>query len=205
MDKKAKINYLILGIGVGIILSSTIYSFFPKIRSVELNNDEIIQKARELGMVTLTESLNTGNYSETEMNEEELNETGVNEEEIIENESEDIIEEETLEEENTVKPKEAVVEATKDKADKAVDGEITNEEISENVDGDYVSIYVEKGDSSYTISRKLFEAGLIDDYKGFIDYVKDNNSEGILLYGRYDIRKSSTYEEILKMLITRRK
>lgn len=58
MEKKAKIIYLTLGIGIGIVITSTLYSFYPVTKFVEISDDIIIERARELGMVTLKESLN---------------------------------------------------------------------------------------------------------------------------------------------------
>lgn len=59
MTKISKITYLVLGLGIGIIISSTFYSFYPRIKQVELSDDIIIQRAIELGMVSLKESINT--------------------------------------------------------------------------------------------------------------------------------------------------
>lgn len=59
MEKRTKITYLILGIGIGIVITSTIYSFFPLVKFVELSDDIIISRAKELGMVSLKESIET--------------------------------------------------------------------------------------------------------------------------------------------------
>lgn len=68
MGKKAKIIYLILGIGIGFVISSTFYSFFPVTKYVELNDDIIIERARELGMVPLKESIDLENMEANEEN-----------------------------------------------------------------------------------------------------------------------------------------
>lgn len=96
MDKKFKITYLLLGIGIGIILASTLYSFFPKIEYVNLSDDIIIEKARELGMVSLKESIELENIDE--LNEEdtveviENNSTGEYTETDVKNETKEGIE-----------------------------------------------------------------------------------------------------------------
>lgn len=64
MNEKIKITYLLLGIGIGIILASTLYSFYPKIEYRDLSDDIIIEKARKLGMVGIKESIDVGNYKD---------------------------------------------------------------------------------------------------------------------------------------------
>lgn len=57
MRKKIKISYLLLGIGVGIIITGIIYSAFPKVEYVDLNDEMIIEKAKDLGMTNIKDSL----------------------------------------------------------------------------------------------------------------------------------------------------
>lgn len=64
MDKKIKITYLFLGVGIGIIIASTLYSFYPKIEYMDLTDDIIMERARGLGMVGLKESIDVINMEE---------------------------------------------------------------------------------------------------------------------------------------------
>lgn len=57
MKINIKIKYLILGLGIGIILSSTLYSIFPEVKYTSLDDGAIIERAKELGMVNLKESI----------------------------------------------------------------------------------------------------------------------------------------------------
>lgn len=57
MEKKIKLTYLLLGLGIGILFTSTLYSIFPNIEYIELDDDIIIEKARDLGMVSLKDSI----------------------------------------------------------------------------------------------------------------------------------------------------
>lgn len=54
---KNKLIYLILGIGIGIILTNIVYSLYPKVEYVDLSDDKIIERAMDLGMVKLKESI----------------------------------------------------------------------------------------------------------------------------------------------------
>ncbi len=63
MKKRTKLAYLVLGIGIGIIVSSTLYSILPNVKYIELSDDIIRKKAIELGMINLKESINLDNSS----------------------------------------------------------------------------------------------------------------------------------------------
>lgn len=85
MIKKAKTTYLILGLGIGIIISSTFYSFFPQIEKVDLSDAIIIERAIELGMVNIKESINIEKIEENvEKETKEIMETK-NEDQAIQN------------------------------------------------------------------------------------------------------------------------
>lgn len=74
MNKKVKLAYLFLGIGIGIIFVNALYSFYPQIKYMDLGDDVIIERARELGMVNLKESIDMENPKEELIEEEEKKE-----------------------------------------------------------------------------------------------------------------------------------
>lgn len=57
MKDKINVFYIILGIGIGIIVTSLIFILKPKIKYVDYSDDEIIKKAKELGMVSVKEKI----------------------------------------------------------------------------------------------------------------------------------------------------
>jgi cell division protein YceG involved in septum cleavage len=62
-----------LGIGIGIILTSFVFVLKPQIQYKEYTNEEIINKAKELGMVSFKENINTDYTKEVvEDNNEEI-------------------------------------------------------------------------------------------------------------------------------------
>lgn len=71
MSNKYKILFLILGIGIGIILTNMIYYVNPVIEYVECSEEDIISKAKDLGMVFVKNNI------ETNSNKEELNKAEV--------------------------------------------------------------------------------------------------------------------------------
>ncbi|WP_416198145.1 MAG: YceG-like family protein [Sporanaerobacter sp.] len=73
MKGKLNIVYMTLGIGIGIILTSFVFVLKPQIQYKEYTNEEIINKAKELGMVSFKENINTDYTKEVvEDNNEEI-------------------------------------------------------------------------------------------------------------------------------------
>lgn len=66
-----------------------------------------------------------------------------------------------------------------------------------------VRIEISGGQYSDTVSRKLQEAGLVDNAKAFNDYLVQKNYDNSILPGVYEIPKGSTYEEIAVLLTTK--
>lgn len=61
--------YILLGVGIGIIVTSLFFFLKPNVKYKEYTNEEIIEKATELGMVTIKESLNTNRKENIEKEE----------------------------------------------------------------------------------------------------------------------------------------
>ncbi len=83
MKGKNKIVYLILGIGIGIIVTNILNSAYPKIEYVELSEEKIIKEASELGMVKIKENIDT-KKTKIEKKNEENKDIEINEEDPVE-------------------------------------------------------------------------------------------------------------------------
>lgn len=59
MSNKYRFLFLLLGIGIGIILTSFVYYINPFYEYKEYTDDEIVEKAKELGMVFVTSNIST--------------------------------------------------------------------------------------------------------------------------------------------------
>lgn len=97
--KNIKNIYLILGLGIGIILSNVLYSMFPQVRYVDLSDSDIIERAEELGYVSLKEKINLKENKEElkksveiPLEEDQIKEIDKKTEEIIEEKKDRIIE-----------------------------------------------------------------------------------------------------------------
>lgn len=56
MDKKS-ILLLVLGLGIGLLISSIFYNIYPKIEYKPITDQEIIERSKTLGMVSLKETI----------------------------------------------------------------------------------------------------------------------------------------------------
>lgn len=81
MGRKIKLSYILLGLGIGIILTNFIYYISPRIEYRDLSDDEIIEKAKDLGMVFVKDAIQVDKVEDDykddyidESNEEELEE-----------------------------------------------------------------------------------------------------------------------------------
>lgn len=74
MNKRIKLAYLTLGIGIGMIFTNILYSFNPNIKYLDLEDEAIIEKAKELGMVNLKESIEVENIKEDPIEEKKEDE-----------------------------------------------------------------------------------------------------------------------------------
>lgn len=67
-------------------------------------------------------------------------------------------------------------------------------------DAESVTIVIVRGDSSYTVSRRLVEAGLIEDARGFDTYLVDNGYSKTIRTGTHKIPLGATWEEIARII-----
>ena len=67
----------------------------------------------------------------------------------------------------------------------------------------YVSIQIIKGDSSVSVSRRMYEAGLVESAVEFDDYLCQNGYDKVISVGNYNIAYGMSFEEMAK-IITRR-
>ena len=65
---------------------------------------------------------------------------------------------------------------------------------------DTVTILIVRGDSSYTVSRRLEEAGLIENARDYDTYLVDNGYSKTIRTGTYKIPVNATWEEIAKII-----
>lgn len=91
MLNKYRMPFLLLGIGIGIILTNTIYKFNPTIEYREASEEEIIEQATDLGMVFIKENIEISSKNEEDNKkikvkdeEKEVKKKGIEKQIIIE-------------------------------------------------------------------------------------------------------------------------
>lgn len=184
-----KLKYYMRGLGIGIILTTSLFviSGYEK----KLSKEEIIELAKEYGMVEAENQVDP-----------------------LEQVLGDIIP--TTEPEPTIEPTpeptvEPTVELTTEPTpEPTVDStpEPTSEPTMEptqaptetSEEAGSVTFTIEKGMSSDTVSKLLYEVGLIDDAKKFNDYVIRAGKSKVIRTGKYTIKKDVSYDEIIKLI-----
>lgn len=73
----------------------------------------------------------------------------------------------------------------------------TDEPVAER---ETVTIVIVRGDSSYTVSRRLQEAGIIDDAGAYDTYLVDNGYSKTIRTGTYRIPVDASWEEIAQII-----
>lgn len=175
-----KHKYFFRGMGTALIIISSIFYFITinntkdVTKNTKLSDDEIIIRAKELGMV-----------SKDEIDKEEI----VKEKVIKEN----------LSDEDIIKRAKLLgmefIEASNESENEE------NIETSKNVENiESVKVKISYGMSSDDIANLLYEEGIVDDAQKLDKYLIRNRYDGKLKTGNYIFDKNSTYEEIMKKI-----
>ena len=215
------LKYYLRGLGVGIVVTSLILGIGLGSRKETLSNEEIKERARELGMVE--ESITVAEAAaqkEEEAQEAEVTVAPVPEENA-ESDAEPIV---NAEPEVSGEPavstgaapeaseKPNVSAASEPAASTAAEAGATPEAgvkpVADEAEEDngtapekeIVDITINPGEGSYVISQKLEQSGLIDDAAEYDAYLCDNGYHTKLRAGVHKIPMGSTREEIAKLL-----
>lgn len=188
-----KLKYYLRGLAVGVILTTIILSIANS-GNKPLTDTEIRKRALELGMVE------GGSVKLTDMVEsnEESNES-YNTSIAVESKEESGSEGKTADSASTtgleVSSENESESASQTTSTEASDGAETPSEPPASI-----TITIKSGDSSYTVSKALASAGLVEDAVEFDNYLCDNGYSRTIRTGTYEITSDMTYEEIAKKI-----
>lgn len=174
-----KLKYYMRGIGIGVIFATlllTISFYFGStgISSKEMTDEEIIEKATELGMVMPEDdSEEQENQEEATEEPEDANSEAQSTEEI----AEESTEESEVENEPVVESSETTVK--------------------------YIPFTVNSGESSDTVAANLYSAGLVDSASEFNDYMNTLGVDNRIQSGTFYVRTDSTYDDIIVLLVNK--
>ena len=193
-----KLKYYLRGLGIGIFVTALIMTMASSNKGA-MTDEEVIQRATELGMVTSSKTLIS------QQQEESLAETEKPVEATQEPTAEPV--EQTLApsvEEPTAAPQESSAEVQEPEPTEAPTEEPVEESEEEPVDtpqpGEAVTLTVYSGEHSATVAKRMEELGLVEDYLDFDDYLCDNGYSRSVNSGIYKIKPGLSYEELAKII-----
>lgn len=73
--RKDRLSFLLLGLGIGIILTNFVYYMVPNVEYRDLTDEEIVERAKELGMVFIKDAIEVNSSKDsvpTEAESEEI-------------------------------------------------------------------------------------------------------------------------------------
>lgn len=166
-----KLKYYLRGLGIGIVV--TVLVMMAVLGNKQTMTDaEVKARAKELGMIENTIIKDVANKNEDVVSDEKVDE----ERPDVETEIED--------------------EPVEEKTDEPV-----SEPADENTDdSESVTITVVGGDSSWSVSKRMEEAGLIESASDFDKYLCQNGYDKRIRLGNYEITKDMSYEQMAKII-----
>jgi len=212
-----KLKYYLRGLGIGIAVTALVLTLAGGGKE-SLTDEEIIARAKELGMVesvTLSQLADDNTSEEvsediSEMSSEEDSENAISEGEdasLVTSEeaevSEEIVSENTEGTSDTETSEETDSEENTSESDSEVTSEANSESQTSEIIDEYVIVEVGAGDGSDTVSRKLEALGMVEDAMMYDDFLCANGYDKILQTGKHEIPRTADWDMIAEILAGR--
>lgn len=211
-----KLKYYLRGLGIGILITTVILSL-AGIGRKNMTDEEVVKRAKELGMVesTLLSDLPDQTKAEevrpTEPETSLLPETSEPE---TSPEPETSLQPETSEPETSepeVSPEPEETASTPETPVAPEETPVAPEETPVSPEdgnpdtpaGETVTLVIGRGESSTTVSKNLKKAGIVEDAAAFDRFLCNNGYDKKIITGTYEIPYGASEEEIAK-IITRK-
>ena len=196
-----KLKYYLRGLGIGMMVTALILGISFSNRQGQaaqtMTDDQIRERAAELGMVdsgelTLAELQNSAKQP-TENTLEDVKETQETQTEVSPVT--------TTEPEITTQPETTKApEATSEPEATEAPAITTVPDTAAPEQGQTAGITINRGDDSGSVSRRLYEAGLVEDARVFDSYLCNNGYSRSINPGTYEIASGTSEEEIAKII-----
>ena len=199
-----KLKYYLRGLGIGMMVTALIlgisFSHRQEQTAQAMTDDQIRERAAELGMVDSSEltlaALQNSAKQPAESSPEDEKEIQTETSPVTTTELEETTAPETTAEPEITTAPQAAPEPETTKAP-----EITPEsDMTVAEQGQTASITILRGDDSGSVSRRLCEAGLVEDAKAFDDYLCNNGYSRSIHPDTYEIAFGTSEEEIAKII-----
>ena len=199
-----KLKYYLRGLGIGMAVTALILGISFSGRQGQeaqtLTDEQIRERASELGMVDSSEltlaALQNSAQTQTTMEPEVTEEP----ETMTEPEA-------TAEPETTTEPEATAEPETTTEPEVTAEPEMTTEpeateapELITAPEQSQTTITIKKGSDSGSVSRQLYEAGLVENAKAFDNYLCNNGYSRSISPGIYEIAPGTSEEEIAKII-----
>ncbi len=200
------LKYYLRGLGIGIFVTSVLLIFAGSEKK-QMSDEEIKRRAIELGMIentVLSDLKGSENESATELDIDSVKVEVISSESDTQHPSEeDGSAQELTSSENT--------EQTEADSSNENEGGAANSEPSGNngnagtseMTEEYIVITVNGGDGSGTVSKRVFEAGLVDNAEEFDRFLCANGYDNSIKVGNHEVPKNATWEEIANILCSK--
>lgn len=190
-----KLKYYLRGLGIGILVTTVILSL-AGIGRKNMTDEEVVKRAKELGMVESTLLSDLPDQTKTDNVRPTEPETSLQPETSEPEESASTPETPETPKETPVAPEETPV-APEETPVSPEDG---NPDTSA---GETVTLVIGRGESSTTVSKNLKKAGIVEDAAAFDRFLCNNGYDKKIITGTYEIPYGASEEEIAK-IITRK-
>ncbi len=198
-----KLKYYLRGIGIGIVVTSVVFMVGGSVKQT-MSDEEVIARAKELGLVENTVLSEWGtesqvsSFEDTEETTEEA-EKFTDEEQVKEQESS-----ETDLQGSSEKESEPVSEDNSEERNEEMSGgqteELSEEQDSSDASAEYITIEIVSGESSWSVSQKAYDAGLVSSVSEFDAYLCANGYDRSLSVGQHKVRSGSDMKAIADAL-----
>ena len=183
-------KYYLRGLGIGIVVTAIIMGIATSGKR-GMTDEEIIARAKELGMVENTVlSEKTEEEAETEAAVDIANAEDATEKSAIE---------ETKKPETSTEQKQNTTEETK-KPETSTERQTTADKKEDITSAVVKTITVNSGDGSYTVAKKLAEAGVVTSAENFDTYLCQNGYDKKLRTGNFSIPADASDEQIARIV-----
>lgn len=170
-----KLKYYLRGFGIGIIFTAIILGILNTSKHSAISDQEIIEKAKDLGMIDPKEDILEETLAPSSGPTATVKSVVV-----------------------TLTPKTKATPQPTKAPKKSANPKKTKQP---QTDSATVSIVIESGMWSESVSKKLYEMGAIEDAEEFDEYLCENGYASKIRPGTYYIIKGSNYEEIANALV----
>ncbi len=171
-----KLKFYMRGVGIGVVITTIILVIAFALTGNNLSDEEIIARAKKLGMVesnTTTNSTIGSAINSTKANSTESNSTG----------------NQTIEGATGAMPESTA--------------NTLNNNTATAGDGEYVEFTIDQGEVSRTVIDKLVAAGIVSDAYTFNKFLNDKGVDNNLQPGTFRIKKGISEDELATLLATK--